>query len=161
MMNKERTENTSQPDSLLGQPDSLLGQPGSLLGQPGSLLCHPGESREPVAVPRKKKTRFLSPRAIGTFAYCVSLFLIKTMRCRVVTHEKFDRNEQYIYAFWHDKQFAAIMLMPQFGGKKKVGLVSPSRDGEMLAVWLEHLGYETVRGSSSKKSISSLVTLLG
>ena len=53
------------------------------------------------------------------------------------------------------------MLMPHFGGQQKVGLVSPSRDGEMLAVWLERMGYEVVRGSSSKKSISSLVTLLG
>lgn len=109
----------------------------------------------------KKKIRLISPRAIGTFAYCVSQCLIKTLRCKVISHEKFDPKEQYIYAFWHDKQFAAIMLMSTFGGNKKVGLVSPSRDGEMLAVWLARMGYEVVRGSSSKKSISSLVTLLG
>lgn len=109
----------------------------------------------------KKKIRLISPKTIGIFAYCVSQCLIKTMRCRVVSHAEFDNNEQYIYAFWHDKQFAAIMLMSQFGGNKKVGLVSPSRDGEMLSVWLARMGYEVVRGSSSKKSISSLVTLLG
>lgn len=109
----------------------------------------------------KKKLRFISPRAIGTFAYCVSQCLVKTMRCRVVSHEAVDPNQQYIWAFWHDKQFAAIMLMPKFGGNKKVGLVSPSRDGEILSTWLERMGYDVVRGSSSKKSISSLVKLLG
>lgn len=109
---------------------------------------------------KKKKIRLISPRFIGNFAYCIGQFLIRTLRCKIYSHPAIEQKQQYIYAFWHDKQFAAIMLMPRFGSQKKVGLVSPSRDGEMLSVWLTRMGYEVVRGSSSKKSISSLVKLL-
>ncbi len=62
--------------------------------------------------------------------------------------------------FWHDKQFATITLLSKFGIEKRAGLVSASRDGDMLASWIKRLGYHVVRGSSSKKALSSLVNLL-
>ena len=35
-------------------------------------------------------------------------------------------------------------------------LVSPSRDGDVLAFWLKCLGYEIIRGSSRRDNISAL-----
>ncbi|HRE32206.1 MAG TPA: lysophospholipid acyltransferase family protein [Candidatus Berkiella sp.] len=75
-------------------------------------------------------------------------------------HPNVDPTRQYVYGFWHGKQFAPIMFLPKWGPAKHVGLVSASRDGEMLSVWLQQLGYHVVRGSSSRKAISSLVKLI-
>jgi len=51
-----------------------------------------------------------------------------------------------VLAFWHED---LAVLGPLHADRGWVGMVSRSRDGERLAVILETLGYETVRGSSS------------
>jgi lysophospholipid acyltransferase (LPLAT)-like uncharacterized protein len=38
--------------------------------------------------------------------------------------------------------------------------VSPSRDGDILTVWLERLGYEIIRGSSRSRNIEALVGMM-
>jgi lysophospholipid acyltransferase (LPLAT)-like uncharacterized protein len=90
----------------------------------------------------------------------VSQLLIKTLRIRYEIHPSVNTKQQYAYGFWHDKQFATITLLSQFGIEKRAGLVSASRDGDMLADWIKRLGYRVVRGSSSKKALSSLVNLI-
>ena len=104
--------------------------------------------------------KFLSPTFIGNFAHFISQLLIKTLRVNIHFHPNVDPNCQYIYGFWHDKQFILIMHMRVWGDGKHAGFVSASRDGEMLATWLGRLGYKVARGSSSKKAISGLVKLV-
>lgn len=100
------------------------------------------------------------PGLVGAFAHYVSQLLIKTLRVQYALHPNVVMDKQYAYGFWHDKQFAPITLMPKFGGNKRAGLVSASRDGDMLASWIKRLGYHVVRGSSSRKALSGLVNLL-
>jgi lysophospholipid acyltransferase (LPLAT)-like uncharacterized protein len=80
----------------------------------------------------------------------------------IQTHPQVNVPLQHIFAFWHDKQFAPIMLLARsaLGGGKHACFVSASNDGEMLAQWLHCLGYRLVRGSSSKKALSGLVNLI-
>jgi len=104
--------------------------------------------------------KIFSPKLIGRFAHILSQCLIKTLRIRIVLHPDTQKDKQYAYGFWHDKQFAPVLLVCKIFNIKSVGLVSASRDGDMLSSWLTCLGYHVVRGSSSRKAISSLVKLL-
>jgi lysophospholipid acyltransferase (LPLAT)-like uncharacterized protein len=104
--------------------------------------------------------RLLSPQFIGSFAHYASQLLVKTLRVQICWHPDMEPTNQYAYGFWHDKHFTPIMLLTKWGKGKHVGLVSASRDGEMLATWLSLLGYHVVRGSSSRKGRSGLVNLL-
>lgn len=102
----------------------------------------------------------ITPTFIGKFAHQASRLLLKSLRVQVCMHPDVSPTRQYVYGFWHGKQFAPIMFLPKWGPAKHVGLVSASRDGEMLSVWLQQLGYHVVRGSSSRKAISSMVKLI-
>ena len=106
--------------------------------------------------------KLLSPSFIGGFAHLVSQLLVKTLRVEICVHPNVEIQRQYIYGFWHDKQFAPIMLLAKspLGQGKHACFVSASGDGEMLAQWLKRLGYRLVRGSSSKKALSGLVNLI-
>jgi lysophospholipid acyltransferase (LPLAT)-like uncharacterized protein len=106
--------------------------------------------------------KLLTPTFIGNFAHCISQLLVKTLRVEIYVHPKVEIERQYIYGFWHDKQFAPIMLLAksQLGQGKHACLVSASGDGEMLSAWLKRLGYHLIRGSSSRKALSSLVNLI-
>lgn len=103
----------------------------------------------------------ISPRFIGNFTYFLSRLLISTLRVDIHLHPAVDPNCQYVYGFWHDQQFILILHMRQWGDGKHAGFVSASRDGEMLSVWLQRLGYKVARGSSSRRAISGLVQLVG
>ncbi|MFZ5480375.1 MAG: DUF374 domain-containing protein, partial [Myxococcota bacterium] len=52
-----------------------------------------------------------------------------------------------VCAFWHGDQLPMIALHRGMG---LVGVASRSRDGELLARVLARLGYDVVRGSSSR-----------
>lgn len=66
---------------------------------------------------------------------------------------KTPRAENAIYAFWHSS-----LLMASFFYRHRgiVGLISHSRDGELLARVLEPMGYVLVRGSTSRGRFSAL-----
>jgi lysophospholipid acyltransferase (LPLAT)-like uncharacterized protein len=66
---------------------------------------------------------------------------------------KAPRRENAIYAFWHSS-----LLMASFFYRHRgiVGLISLSRDGEILARVLEPLGYVLVRGSTSRGRLQAL-----
>jgi len=102
----------------------------------------------------------ITPTFIGKFAHCVTQALLKSLSVQVCMHPNVDPTRQYVYGFWHGKQFAPIMFLPKWGPAKHVGLVSASRDGDMLSAWLQQLGYHVIRGSSSRKAISSMVQLI-
>lgn len=93
-------------------------------------------------------------------AFCVSRLLEITLSSKIKLHPEISPKGQYIYCFWHGKQFMPVMAMHRLGNKKHVALVSTSRDGEMLTTWLKALGYKVIRGSSSKNAVSSLKKLL-
>lgn len=101
----------------------------------------------------------LSPARIGSLAHYLAQCLIKTVRVNMVMDPAHDPKQQYVYGFWHDKHFVPVLMVSKYS-HKHAGLVSASRDGEILASWLKRLGYEIVRGSSSRKAISGFLKLL-
>lgn len=104
----------------------------------------------------------ISPSVIGAVGHFISKLLVKSLSVDIRVHPKVIIEQQYVHAFWHDKQFAPIMLLANsaLGKGKHACFVSASGDGEMLAQWLKRLGYHLVRGSSSRKALSGLVNLI-
>lgn len=70
-----------------------------------------------------------------------------------------DENKQgkpYIAALWHEDLFSVIGFANTVS-RNYVGVVSPSKDGEVIARVLEGFGHKTVRGSSSRGGVKALL----
>ncbi|MEP6777206.1 MAG: lysophospholipid acyltransferase family protein [Chthoniobacterales bacterium] len=67
------------------------------------------------------------------------------------------RDQPFIFAIWHNR---LLMLPPVFDrcfpGRRSVGLISASRDGDLVSILIERSGYGTIRGSTSRKSVIAL-----
>ncbi|OGR12342.1 MAG: hypothetical protein A2277_18160 [Desulfobacterales bacterium RIFOXYA12_FULL_46_15] len=101
---------------------------------------------------------YLKYRRYGNFIYRVLKFLMMTLDIRIQGMEKININENCIYVFWHQKLFFPTVGFTDI--KKKVALVSPSKDGEIMAAVLKKYGYEAIRGSSNEKNIQSLIRMI-
>lgn len=102
---------------------------------------------------------FNKQKTLGLLAYYIAQLLKITLRTKVVTHSNYNCDTQYLFAFWHGKQFLPVLELVKHK-TKLAALVSPSRDGNMLSVWLEKLGYIVLRGSSRDDNIKSLKQML-
>lgn len=100
-----------------------------------------------------------SPKLIGTVAYYVSKLISFTLRIKIISHASYDNKKQYLFAFWHGKQFLPVIMLKNHDCKK-AALVSPSRDGSILEQWLKKLNYEVERGSSRDQNVKSLVRMV-
>ena len=106
---------------------------------------------------KKKETE--KYRRYGTILYYLLQIIRKTLKVKVIKNEKIKENqESYIFAFWHNKLVASTLCLDYI--EKRAVLASPSKDGELISVPLEKLGYEMIRGSSDKNSTSSLISLI-
>lgn len=85
----------------------------------------------------------------------------RTIRIRFVNREVPQRFREegtnFIYAFWHGRQF---ILFPAHRGEGVVIPASESRDGEIQARILRRFGFEVVRGSSKRKGERALLGLV-
>lgn len=93
----------------------------------------------------------------GLIAYYIIKFLSLTLKVRIIENGH-DIRKAHIYGFWHNKLIAPTIFFRKI--EKKVALSSPAKDGELISVPLEKLGYVVVRGSSDKESVSSTIKLL-
>lgn len=59
-----------------------------------------------------------------------------------------------IYACFHQDDLSCL---PYFADKNIVILISNSKDGQILASAVEHMGYQTVRGSSHRGGVAGLL----
>ena len=97
-------------------------------------------------------------RFYGYLLYYLLKIIDSTVKITQVFPENFDKKSNFVLAFWHNK-----LVMTLLGVKfieKKVGLASPSKDGELISVPLEKYGTELIRGSSDKESVKSLIKLI-
>ncbi len=101
----------------------------------------------------------LKSRALGYIAYYVTRLLNLTLRVVISQDAAYDPKQQYLFAFWHGKQLLPVLQLQNHRTSRAV-LVSPSRDGDLLTVWLKNLGYEVIRGSSRKQNISALTGMM-
>ena len=108
---------------------------------------------KPTAPPRPQRSRkqrlfFFLLTKLG---WLVILVLGRLSRIRLIGREHHDwlvRNKKpYIYCIWHGR-----ILLPIFihRGEGIQAMVSQHDDGEMIAQTLHRLGYQTVRGSSTR-----------
>lgn len=66
-----------------------------------------------------------------------------------------------IFAIWHNRLLMLPRVFdPTFQTRQSYGLISASRDGDMIANWIERAGYGTIRGSSSRKGVIALRQLV-
>ncbi len=92
-------------------------------------------------------------------AYYVFKLLKFTLRLTVILPDSVKPQQQYLLAFWHGKQLLpALYKFPQHQ-TPMCALVSPSRDGAMLSVFLNKMGYETIRGSSRDNGTRALLQI--
>ncbi len=98
-------------------------------------------------------------RILGNIAYFLTSVLRKTLRVTVVKSKEYNSQQQYLFAFWHGKQLLPVLELVQHQTGRAV-LVSASRDGDLLAVWLRNLQYDVIRGSSRRQNVSGLVGMI-
>ena len=85
----------------------------------------------------------------------------RTIRLRFVNREVpqalAEAGRNFIYAFWHGRQF---ILFHAHRGSGVVIPASESRDGEIQARILKRFGFDVVRGSSKRKGERALLGLV-
>lgn len=86
--------------------------------------------------------------------------LLFTLRVKIDQPENFDPNTNNIYAIWHGQQFMPIILFTKLIKIRRCGMISTSKDGDILAACMESLNYEIIRGSSSKNSARALLKMV-
>jgi lysophospholipid acyltransferase (LPLAT)-like uncharacterized protein len=101
----------------------------------------------------------LKSRILGMLVYSIASVLRKTLRVKVIQDGEYRPNRQYLFAFWHGKQFLPVLELIHHQTLRAV-LASSSKDGDILEVWLKKLGYEIIRGSSRHNNISAMVAMM-
>ena len=99
---------------------------------------------------------FSSVRLIQTLISLIGSFYVltvyKTSKVNLKNRKKIEnlleRNESFIYSFWHD-QLLMCPLTWQSNSSIKV-LISKHRDGDIIAQLISNLGFEAIRGSTHK-----------
>lgn len=85
---------------------------------------------------------------------------VKSLRTQVLGREAVDRmmasRGSVIYAVWHSRFWLPSVLFAYEGSAL---LVSLSKDGDLIAAVATRLGYQTVRGSSSRGGSDALQAL--
>lgn len=88
----------------------------------------------------------------------------RTLRLRIEDpHDVigFVRQQPVIFTIWHNRLLMLPRVFdPTFQTRQSYGLISASRDGDMIANWIERAGYGTIRGSSSRKGVIALRQLM-
>lgn len=98
-------------------------------------------------------------RVYGNILYYLLKVIFLTLDVRIMgAEEKIDGKKSYVCGMWHNKLLVILLCLKAL--KKRAGLASPSKDGELIAVPLEKMGYRMVRGSSGKESVKSLVQII-
>jgi lysophospholipid acyltransferase (LPLAT)-like uncharacterized protein len=73
----------------------------------------------------------------------------------------FVKHQPVIFAIWHNRLLMLPRVFdPSFPTRQSYGLISASRDGDLIAQFIERSGYGTVRGSSSRKGVIALRQLV-
>jgi len=99
----------------------------------------------------------LTPNLIFIYLHIIHFFS-KIVEINAESYLQFEQTQQsFVFSVWHGRQFS-----PMFKHKKKniAVLVSPSRDGNVQAAFLHKFGYQTIRGSSDKQPVKSLIKMI-
>ena len=91
-------------------------------------------------------------------------FYLNTLRFEIVDEEKewlSDRNEAMLLVGWHNRSLLFAEFLRRYREPERVScLISPSRMAAWEDAFFTSMGYRTVRGSSSRRSIAATRELL-
>lgn len=69
-------------------------------------------------------------------------------------------SKNYIGAMWHNRLLLLPYVLKRFAPERRgAALISPSRDGELIAILVKHFGFDVVRGSSSSGGTRAMMQL--
>ncbi|MBU0533527.1 MAG: lysophospholipid acyltransferase family protein [Candidatus Omnitrophica bacterium] len=91
------------------------------------------------------------------------MYLIgKTTKFTVIGEENYKKTKgPVIFTFWHNRIFLSVYYYRYILNKKNICvLLSPSKDGELLAKVINKLGFASARGSSKHYSKNTFTTML-
>ena len=72
------------------------------------------------------------------------------------------KGESYVGALWHNRLLLIAHVLQKFAPHRPgAGLISASRDGDLIAPLIERFGFQVVRGSSSRMGASATLELAG
>ncbi|HET9843856.1 MAG TPA: DUF374 domain-containing protein, partial [Gammaproteobacteria bacterium] len=100
--------------------------------------------------------KYKNPEMLSSVVYFLSRCLHTSLRIQKFKHPTVDERKPAIYCFWHGHLYLPIITVKKILQHPAAGFVSYSKDGEILARWLEKMGYSVVRGSSSKKGFAGM-----
>jgi len=102
-------------------------------------------------------------KLIGLLGAVVIRLWLSTLRIRYRPQgPNFDPNQpnfagRFIYIFWHENILLPCYL---FARRDIKVLISEHADGEMIAQVCHHVGFGTIRGSTTRKSLTALRNML-
>ena len=103
-------------------------------------------------------------RALIEFGYGLFRLWAKTLRLQLEDPHNgvaLVGDRPVIFAIWHNR---LLMLPPPFDRwfptRQSIGLISASRDGDLVSLLIERSGYGTIRGSTSRKGVIALCQLV-
>lgn len=103
-------------------------------------------------------------RALIAFGFALYRLWARTLRLQVKDPHgvvNFVANQPVIFAIWHNRLLMLPRVFdPSFPTRQSFGLISASRDGDLIATFIERSGYGTIRGSSSRKGMLALRQLV-
>lgn len=103
-------------------------------------------------------------RALIAFGFALYRLWARTLRLQVEDPHgvvEFVANRPVIFAIWHNRLLMLPRVFdPSFPTRQSFGLISASRDGDLIATFIERSGYGTIRGSSSRKGMLALRQLV-
>ncbi len=122
------------------------------------MIAHFNREKLPGMKRDTENREYRKYRRYGRYIYNILNLLMKTLDFKIQGAEKISDHDNFIYVFWHQKLFFPTVGFQHI--KNKAALVSPSKDGEILATVLEKYGYEAIRGSSNDRNIQSLMLMI-
>ncbi len=94
----------------------------------------------------------------------ISLLYLQMVQMTIRWEKRLNKDWEkgnLIWVFWHNRLFLFILFYLKFlKGKKFVALISPSRDGELIARVGRKMGIYSIRGSSKHFSPSTAKEIL-
>lgn len=99
----------------------------------------------------------MSRTLVGVVLGLVARAWLATLRVRVVAHPSLDTTKPWVLAFFHGTQWP-LLAWPRKA--RTAVMVSLSDDGRMQAAALAQLGFDVVRGSSSRGGVRGLAALV-
>ncbi len=115
-----------------------------------------------------KKNNLLNFPWATALLYGVVRAYYRTLRIRVENEEPwmahFKGGGKVIFCVWHQQLFAAIKQCIRYGRYRPSVMISKSRDGELIAGFMESIGWIAARGSSSRgggRALKEMIERLG